>query len=68
MAKNKSNWSGGGRVKFIPYTKLSKKKKRERSSEKRVTWEGMSPVTRVAKDKTKYDRNREKRNMLDGGE
>ena len=65
MAKN---GSGNKKANFIPYTKLSKKKKKERDGEKRNAWEGMSPVTRVAKDKKKYDRKREKRNAFDSEE
>ena len=29
----------------------------------RKDWGGFNPTTRVAEDKTKYDRNREKRNI-----
>lgn len=65
MAKNNSK---NTKAKFIPYTKLSKKKKKERDGEKRNTWEGMSPVTRVAPDKKKYDRKRDKRIEFDSGE
>lgn len=67
MAKNGNN-SVNKKAKFIPYTKLSKKKRKERDGEKRSTWEGMSPVTRVAPDKKKYDRKREKRNVFDSEE
>lgn len=67
MAKNGNN-SRNKKAKFIPYTKLSKKKRKERDGEKRNTWEGMSPVTRVAKDKKKYDRSREKRRGIDAEE
>ena len=65
MAKNNSK---NTKAKFIPYTKLSKKKRKERDGEKRTTWEGMSPVTRVAPDKKKYDRKRDKRIEFDSGE
>ena len=68
MAKNSRNGAGNGKVKFIPYTKLSKKKRKERDGEKRNTWDGISPVTRVAPDKKKYDRRREKRNAFDSEE
>ena len=43
--------------KFIPYDKLSKKKKKERNAEKRVVWT-ISPVTRRPKDPKAYDRNK----------
>ena len=34
--------------KFIPYDKLSKKKRREFNAAKRGSWNGISPVTRKA--------------------
>ena len=51
--------SKSSKVKFIPYTKLSKRKKRELNEEKRVVWDGFSPVTRVVKNKKAYDRKRD---------
>ena len=42
--------------KFVSFSKLSKKKQREINSASRKTW-SMSPVTRVVKDKKKYNRN-----------
>ena len=47
-------------MKMIPLAKQSKKKQKQYHAQKRGTWEGISPVTRVAPDKKKYDRNREK--------
>lgn len=44
-------------MKFIPYEKLSKKRKKEVNAEKRNLW-GMNPRTKVIPDK----RNREKVN------
>ena len=44
--------------KFIPYEKLSKRKKRELNKEKRATWGEMSPVTRKAKNPKAYVRKR----------
>ncbi|MBR4201735.1 MAG: hypothetical protein IKQ91_10815 [Oscillospiraceae bacterium] len=41
---------------FVPYGKLSKKKKREYDRKRRMTW-GFSPVTRIAEtDKKHYSR------------
>lgn len=47
--------------KFIPYKKLSKRKRRELDKAQRVTWGTVNPVTRAAKDKKVYDRRRDKR-------
>ena len=41
--------------KFIPYAKLSKKKKRELDARRRVTWD-LSPVTRTTPNPKAYDR------------
>jgi len=43
---------------FVPYEKLSKKEKRRLDNLKRVTWNEMSPVTRVAKNEKIYNRKR----------
>ena len=48
-------------MKMIPLAKQSKKKQMQYHAQKRRTWGGVSPVTRVASDKKKYDRNREKK-------
>ena len=45
---------------FIAREKMSKKARREFDSARRVVWE-ISPVTRRAADKTKYDRKRKSR-------
>ena len=42
--------------KFIPYEKLSKKKRRELEAARRGSWQGLSPVTRRSKDPKAYDR------------
>ncbi len=42
--------------KFIPYKKLSKRKRRELDNTRRVTWGTVNPVTRALKDKRAYDR------------
>ncbi len=44
--------------KFIPYEKLSKRKKRELDSKKRGSWHGVSPVTKRAESKKTYNRKR----------
>lgn len=45
--------------KFIPYKKLSKKKRREINAAKRSVWM-RSPVTRITPNKKHYDRAAEK--------
>ena len=49
--------------KFIPYDKLSKKKKRELDTQRRGSW-AMSPVTRKPANPKAYDR-RKARQMED---
>ena len=44
--------------KFIPYKKLSKKKKRELDSEARKSWGELNPVTRKSENKKAYNRRR----------
>ncbi|MDR1629023.1 MAG: hypothetical protein LBS36_02250 [Oscillospiraceae bacterium] len=46
---------------FVPYEKLSKKKKRELNKKKRKTWEGMSPITRRTKNAKAYNRKKIRR-------
>lgn len=41
--------------KFIPREKMSKKARRQLDNTRRQTW-GINPVSRVSKDKKKYDR------------
>ena len=41
--------------KFIPREKMSKKARRQLDNAQRQTW-GINPVSRVTKDKKKYDR------------
>ena len=41
---------------FIPYEKLSKKKKKELNSAKRGSWNGVNPVTRRVESKKVYNR------------
>ena len=42
--------------KFIPYERLSKKKKRQLDAEKRGSWYGLNPITRKPKNPKAYDR------------
>lgn len=46
--------------KFIPYSRLSKKKKKELDKKARRTWGNISPVTRCAPPPKAYSRAREK--------
>ena len=46
--------------KMIPLAKQSKKKQKQYHAQQRGSWGELSPVTRVEKNKKKYDRNREK--------
>lgn len=47
--------------KFIPYEKLSKKKKKEIDAKARRDWNGVSPVTRVPDPPGAYKRAAAKR-------
>ena len=51
--------------KFIPYEKLSKKKKRELDKARRGTWGELSPVTRKAQSAKVYDRNKARKKIFD---
>ena len=42
--------------KFVPYEKLSKRKKRERDIERRGSWGGVNPVTRKPENPKAYNR------------
>ena len=46
--------------KFIPYKKLSKRKRRELDNERRASWGAVDPVTRVMKSKKLYNRKKNK--------
>lgn len=50
---------------FIPYEKLSKKKKRELDNFRRGTWGELSPVTRRARNEKAYDRNKARKKIFD---
>ena len=43
---------------FIPYEKLSKKKKRELDKARRVTWGALDPVTHKPRPAKAYNRNK----------
>ena len=43
-------------MKYIPYEKLSKVKKRELDRKKRNTWNNVKPATRVHKSAKEYSR------------
>ena len=49
--------------KMIPLAKQSKASKRKYHLARRGSWNGLSPVTRVAKSRKAYDRNRQKRQI-----
>lgn len=51
--------------KFIPYEKLSKKKKRKMDAEKRNTWGSVNPVTRVPENTKAYKRSKVKASIRD---
>ena len=46
---------------FIPYEKLSKKKKRELDNKKRKTWKQISPITRVSANLKTYNRKKSRK-------
>jgi hypothetical protein len=52
--------------KFIPYEKLSKKKKRELNESKRTRWT-ISPVTRRPENPKAYNRKKAQKRMDDPG-
>ena len=47
--------------KMIPLAKQSKASRRKFFITRRGSWNGVSPVTRIALDRRAYDRNRRKR-------
>ena len=49
---------------FVPFEKLSKKKKRERNAARRVCWE-RSPVTRCPANPKAYDRRKARKETQD---
>ncbi len=53
--------------KFIPYGKLSKKKKRELDLMRRGSWGALNPVTRKPKNPKAYDRRKAQNWKIDSG-
>ena len=51
--------------KFIPYEKLSKKKKRELDAKRRRTWGALNPVTRKPANSKAYDRAKARRRSFE---
>ena len=47
--------------KYIPYEKLSKRRKRDEDKKQRHNWGGVNPVTRRSKNPRAYDRRKAKR-------
>ena len=54
--------------KMIPLAKQSKASKRKYHLARRGSWNGLSPVTRVAKSRKAYDRKRQKQALRERGE
>lgn len=50
--------------KFVPLEKMSKKNRREFYSKRRRDWNGLNPVTRAADGLKKYNRARQKSELL----
>lgn len=48
-------------AKFVPYEKLSKKKKRELDALRRGSWNGVNPVTRRSENPKAYNRKKARR-------
>ena len=48
---------------MIEIKKMSKKAQKNFYNSKRGSWNGVNPVTKVVKNKKKYDRNRSKREV-----
>ena len=44
---------------YIPFEKLSKKKKKEYYASQRGTWNGVNPVTKVVPNKKLYNRKKQ---------
>ena len=50
---------------YVPFEKLSKKEQKKINNERRNDWNGLNPVTRTTKDKTKYSRKNKHRLSFD---
>ncbi len=53
----------GEKQRFVSFEKLSKREKRKLNSQKRVTWEGLNPVTRAPERSDAYNRQKENRRI-----
>ena len=51
--------------KYIPYEKLSKKKRRELDARQRGSWNGFSPVTRRPENPKSYNRQKARKRSDD---
>lgn len=51
--------------KYIPYEKLSKKKRRELDARQRGSWNGLSPVTRRPENPKAYNRQKARKRSDD---
>ena len=51
--------------KYVPFEKLSKKKKRELNAKRRGTWGNIDPVTRKPKNPKAYDRKKARKRSPD---
>ena len=51
--------------KYIPYEKLSKKKRRELDTRRRGSWNGFSPVTRRPENPKAYNRQKARKRSDD---
>ena len=49
--------------KFVPFEKLSKKKRRELNARKRRDWNGINPVTRKTENPKAYNRKRHRNDL-----
>ena len=52
-------------AKYIPYEKLSKKKRRELDTRRRGSWNGFSPVTRRPENPKAYNRQKARKRSDD---
>lgn len=53
--------------KFVPYDKLSKRRKCELDRARRTTWGAMSPVTKKKDSATIYNRKKHRKEFDDSG-
>ncbi len=52
-------------LKYTPYAKLSKKEQRKLNAQKRGSWNGLDPVTRVPPNPRAYNRAKVRRTPAD---